>query len=70
MDRIWLNSYPPGVPPDIDIDHIPSLVALFENACRTYAEKVAYISMGKTMTYGQLDAESHRRSRPRRWCAG
>ncbi len=58
MDRIWLNSYPPGVPPDIDIDHIPSLVALFENACRTYAEKVAYISMGKTMTYGQLDAES------------
>lgn len=56
MERIWLQSYPAGVPADIDIDHIPSLVALFEDACRKYADKVAYISMGKEMTYGELDA--------------
>ena len=59
MDKIWLKSYPPGVPPEISIDHVPSLVALFDKACTTYANKVAYISMDKTMTYGQLDAESH-----------
>ncbi|MBS1142963.1 MAG: long-chain-fatty-acid--CoA ligase [Proteobacteria bacterium] len=58
MERIWLQSYPNGVPANIDIDHIPSLVALFEKACTTYADKVAYISMDKTMTYGQLDEES------------
>lgn len=56
MERIWLQSYPEGIPADIDIDHIPSLVALFEDACRKYADQVAYISMGKEMTYGELDA--------------
>ncbi len=58
MDKIWLQSYPEGVPADIDIDHIPSLVALFEDACRKFADKVAYISMGKEMTYGELDART------------
>ena len=31
MEKIWLQSYPQGVPAEIDIDHIPSLVALFED---------------------------------------
>jgi len=55
MEKIWLQSYPQGVPAEISIDHVPSLVALFEQACTRYADKVAYISMGKEMTYGQLD---------------
>jgi len=55
MEKIWLQSYPPGIPAEIDIDHIPSLVALFETACRKFADKVAYLSMGKEMTYGELD---------------
>ncbi|WP_374277857.1 long-chain-fatty-acid--CoA ligase [Azonexus sp.] len=58
MDRIWLQSYPAGVPADIDIEHIPSLVALLETACATYADKVAYLSMGKAMTYRELDEAS------------
>ncbi len=58
MEKIWLNSYPAGVPHEIDIDHIPSLVALFEDACAKFGDKVAYLSMGKAMTYRQLDAES------------
>jgi long-chain acyl-CoA synthetase len=58
MDRIWLKSYPPGVPADISIDHIPSLVALFEDACSKYAKQVAYVSMGKEMTYAELDEET------------
>jgi long-chain acyl-CoA synthetase len=58
MEKIWLQSYPNGVPANIDIDHIPSLVALFETACTTYADKVAYISMGREITYRQLNAEA------------
>ena len=58
MEKIWLNSYPVGVPHEIDIDHIPSLVALFEDACAKFGDKVAYLSMGKAMTYRQLDVES------------
>ena len=30
-------------------------VDLFEEACRKYADKVAYISMGKEMTYREVD---------------
>ncbi len=55
MEKIWLKSYPPGVPADISIDHLPSLVVLFEEACRKYADKMAYVSMGREMTYGELD---------------
>ncbi|WP_153147289.1 long-chain-fatty-acid--CoA ligase [Dechloromonas sp. H13] len=55
MDKIWVKSYPSGVPADISIDHVPSLVTLFEDACRKYADKMAYVSMGQEMTYGELD---------------
>lgn len=58
MEKIWLKSYPQGVPVEIGIDTIPSLVALFEQACSTYGDKVAYISMGATLTYRQLDNRS------------
>ncbi len=58
MEKIWLKSYPKGIPAEISIDHIPSLVALFDDACRKYADKVAYVSMGIEMTYGELDAQA------------
>ena len=58
MEKIWLKSYPAGIPAEISIDHVPSLVALFENACATYGDKVAYISMDRTMTYRQLEEET------------
>ena len=58
MEKIWIKSYPEGVPAEIGIDHIPSLVALFDDACRKYADKVAYVSMGIEMTYRELDAQA------------
>ena len=58
MDKIWLQSYPPGVPAVINIEHVASLVALFEESCRKYADKVAYISMGRELTYRELDTLS------------
>ncbi|MDP3538981.1 MAG: long-chain-fatty-acid--CoA ligase [Azonexus sp.] len=58
MEKIWLKSYPQGVPAEISIAHVPSLVALFENACATFADKVAYISMDREMTYRQLDEQT------------
>ncbi|MGV0977043.1 MAG: long-chain-fatty-acid--CoA ligase [Azonexus sp.] len=55
MEKIWIKTYPPGVPAEISIDHVASLVTLFEDACRKYADQVAYISMDREMTYGELD---------------
>ena len=36
MERIWLKSYPPGVPQDIDPGEYGSLVELFEKSIRAY----------------------------------
>ena len=57
-DRIWLKSYPPGVPADIDTAQYPSLVALMDEAFTKYADRVAYSFMGKEVTYAQTDSLS------------
>jgi long-chain acyl-CoA synthetase len=58
MDKVWLQSYPKEIPAEISIDHVPSLVALFEKACADYGDMTAYISMGKEMSFRQLDEKS------------
>ena len=55
MDRIWLKSYPPGVPADIDPNEFRSLVDLFDVSIRKYGARPAYHSMGKTMTFAELE---------------
>jgi long-chain acyl-CoA synthetase len=55
MNRIWLESYPPGVPADIDPAQYPSLVALFEESFAKYRAADAYVCMDKRLTFGQLD---------------
>jgi long-chain acyl-CoA synthetase len=55
MERIWLKSYPPGVPADIDPSEFRSLVELFDTSVKKYADRPAYHSMGKTLTFGELD---------------
>lgn len=60
MERIWLDHYPPGIPADIteQANRYDSLVALLEESCTLHADNVAYLSMGATMTYRQLDERS------------
>ncbi|MCC4117366.1 long-chain-fatty-acid--CoA ligase [Aromatoleum toluclasticum] len=58
MEKIWLQSYPAGIPSEIGIADVPSLVALFEKACAQFAKQVAYVSMGREITFAQLDAEA------------
>ncbi len=54
-DHIWLTSYPPGVPADIDASPYPSLVALMEESFHKHADRVAYSFMGRNVTYAQSD---------------
>ena len=56
--RIWLGSYPEGVPADIDPDQYPSLVALMEESFARYADRTAYSFMGKSISYRQTDEDS------------
>ena len=57
-ERIWLGSYPPGVPADIDVTQYASVVALMEESFRSFGPRVAYTFMGKDVTYAQTDSLS------------
>ena len=48
MERIWLKSYPAGVPADIDPSKYRSLIELFDASIAKYRDRPAFHSMGKT----------------------
>lgn len=56
MEKPWLSQYPEGVPAEIDISQFNSILDVFDNSCRMYADRLAFTNMGKSLTYGQLDA--------------
>src|SRR6185437_14195543 len=58
MNRYWLKSYPQGVPADIDPNQLRTIKELIESTCTTHAERVAYVQMGKNLTYRELDQQS------------
>ncbi|ASQ45958.1 AMP-binding protein [Legionella clemsonensis] len=58
MDKVWFEHYQKGVPYDVDINEYPSIVALFEESCRKYASRVAYVNLGSSLTYAELDKKS------------
>jgi long-chain acyl-CoA synthetase len=58
MDRIWLKSYPPQVPAEIDPTQLHSLKELLEKACAAHADRIAYVQMDTAITYRELDALS------------
>ncbi|HEV8108341.1 MAG TPA: long-chain-fatty-acid--CoA ligase [Burkholderiales bacterium] len=55
MQRIWLKSYPPGVPADIDPSEYASLVEVFDRSAKQFAARPAFHSMGKTISYAELE---------------
>jgi long-chain acyl-CoA synthetase len=55
MEKFWLKSYPPGVPAEIDPSRLRSLKELLERSCAKYANEVAYVQMGRSITYRELD---------------
>jgi len=58
MEKIWLKSYPKGVPAEIDPNRYKSVVEVFDESVKKYAERPAYHNMGKTITFGDLEKAS------------
>jgi long-chain acyl-CoA synthetase len=58
MERIWLKSYPEGVPAEIDLSDVGSLGDFIATSLETFRARTAFISMGKAITYGELDLKS------------
>ena len=60
MEKTWLNRYPESVPHTIDPDATPSLMEVFEKSVAQYADNVAFINMGHSITFRELDTLSRR----------
>jgi len=60
MEKIWLKSYPPGMPTEVDTSQYRSLVQLLEESFQKYANRNAYVCMDKFLTYAEVDACSRR----------
>ncbi|KDB07026.1 Long-chain-fatty-acid--CoA ligase [Burkholderia sp. lig30] len=58
MDKIWLKSYPPGVPAEIDASRFASVSELLEQSFSQFRDRTAFVCMGKSISYGELDTLS------------
>jgi len=55
MDKVWLKSYPAGVPAEIDVNQYASVREVLEESCAKYGSRRAYSCMGKAITFTELD---------------
>jgi long-chain acyl-CoA synthetase len=53
-DGIWYASYPADVPHEIDVHQYESIVQFFDECTTQFRERVAYVSVGADLTYGEL----------------
>jgi long-chain acyl-CoA synthetase len=56
--RPWLAHYPPGVPAEIDLEEFSSVVSVLEHAIDRYRDRPAFSSLGKVLTYAEIDTLS------------
>ena len=55
MEKIWLESYPPGMPEEVPEPPFRSLRELIENSFRNHPDRPSYTNMGTTISYRELD---------------
>ena len=55
MEKVWLQSYPEGVPAEVPTPPWRSVRDLFEQSFASHPDNAAYTNMGKTLTYADLN---------------
>lgn len=58
VERIWLDSYPDGVPPDIALGDDATLKHVIDDSCRQFKDLPAFTNMGATLTFAEIDQKS------------
>jgi long-chain acyl-CoA synthetase len=58
VEKIWLKSYAPEVPAQVDVRQFDSLPAMLESVCTRFAALPAFTNQGAVITYRELDALS------------
>ena len=60
MEKVWLKSYPAGVPENVPEPPFRSILQLIEHGFAEYPNNPAYTNMGRTITYAELNDLSMR----------
>src|ERR1700749_3166416 len=55
MDKIWLKSYPDDVPADVDLRRLRTLPQLIDEAVAQHGESDAFVQMGRSLTFREVD---------------
>ena len=55
MEKVWLKSYPPGVPETIDVNVYRSVADVFDQAVNKYGDDPAFTNFGTTLSYNDMD---------------
>ncbi len=58
MEKIWLNSYQLGVPHEIHAHAYSSLAHFFEEKCRQFKHRTAFINFGTRLSFSELERQS------------
>lgn len=58
MDKVWLENYPADVPAQIDTRRYSSLLDMFEQSTARFDDKTAFINMGQTLSFRELEMRS------------
>jgi long-chain acyl-CoA synthetase len=55
VNKPWLQSYPAGVPAEIDLSAYSSILDIFDESCATFRDRTAYVNFDRELSYGDLD---------------
>jgi len=55
MERIWLKSYPEGIPADINPAAFSSIADVLAQSCGKFGTRPAFTCMDKSITFAELD---------------
>jgi long-chain acyl-CoA synthetase len=58
MHKPWLKHYPTDVPAEVELQSLPSLVALLNNSFARYAALPCCKFMGRNFSFGQIEQQS------------
>jgi len=57
MERIWLNSYPSQVNPDIDLQRYRSVLDIYQESIEKYHDRPAYNNFNHSVTFAEIDQQ-------------
>lgn len=55
MEKIWLKSYPSGIPAEVDLEAYQSVNDVVETAIANFTDKPCFSNLGTTLSYREMD---------------